>query len=162
MATLMDNPGIMERARQILNAAGRRAGKQQAANRPPTGAWSAQLSGNTARATPRPVWMKTEARVTECRHKLVRTSELTLHITDDPDKLIVSFTYYAHARTYYGNFMATAAMTGGEAFSVYYNALNPSENTQSPSETTKRNAMSDVAFLGSITVSILFLTIVRG
>jgi hypothetical protein len=106
--------------------------------------------------------METKARVTECRHELVRTSELTLHITNDPNKLIVSYSYYAHARTYYDNFMSTAAMVRGEAFSVYYNALNPSENTQSPSEPKKRRALPDVAILGYITVSILFLTIVRG
>ncbi len=35
MAALMADLGIMERALQLLSAAGRRAGKQQAANRPP-------------------------------------------------------------------------------------------------------------------------------
>jgi hypothetical protein len=162
MATLMDNLGIMERARQILSAAGRRTGKGQASNGPPIGASNAKLSDNTSRAALRPIWMETEARVTECRHELVRTSALTLHITNDPNKLIVSFTYYAHARTYYDNFVSTAAMVRGETFSVYYNALNPSENSQSPSETAERSALSDFALLGSIAVSILFLTMVRG
>ena len=162
MAALMADLGIMDRARQLLSAAGRRAGKQQAANRPPIGASNAKLHNNTARAAPRPIWMETEARVTECRHELVRISALTLRITNDPNKLIVSFTYYAHARTYYDNFISPVAMAQGETFSVYYNALNPSQNTRSPSESTKRSPLSDIAILGFILMSILSLTMVRG
>ena len=71
--------------------------------------------------------MEAEARVTECHHELVRISALTQRIVNDPDKLIVSFTYYAHARTYFDNIISTVAMAQGETFSVYYNALNPSQ-----------------------------------
>jgi hypothetical protein len=162
MATLMDNLGIMERARQILNPASRRAAKQQAANRQPIGASNAKLPNNTARATPRPIWMETEARVTECHHEFVRVSALTLRITEDPNKLIVSFTYYAHARTYYDSFISPVAKAQGETFSVYYNALNPRQNAQSPPESTKRSTLSDIVILGFILISILFLTMVRG
>jgi hypothetical protein len=125
----MQNLGIMERARQILSSAGRRAGKQQAANRPPIGASNAKLPDNTARAAIRPIWMQTEARITECHHELVRISVLTLRITEDPSKLTVSFTYYAHAQTDYDNFISPGARTQGETFSVYYNTLNPRQNT---------------------------------
>jgi hypothetical protein len=158
MATLMDNLGLMERARQILSAAGRRAGKQGAANAQPIGATEAKPANNT----PQPIWMETAARVTECHHELVRSSALTLRITNDPNKLIVSFTYYAHARTYYDNFISPVAIVQGETFSVYYNALNPSQNTRSPSESTKRSPLSDITILGFITLSILCLTMVRG
>jgi hypothetical protein len=162
MATLMDNFGIMERARQILSAAGRRAGKKETANRQPADISSGKPPDTTVRATPRPIWMETEARVTECHHELVRTSELALRITNDPNKLLVSYTYYAHARTYFDSFMSTAAMEQDETFSVYYNALNPCENTQSPSEPKKRSALSDAAVLGYSLVSILFLSLVGG
>jgi hypothetical protein len=87
---------------------------------------------------------------------------LTLRITNDPNKLIVSFTYYAHGRTYYDNFISPEAIEHGETFSVYYNALNPSENAQSPSDSTRRSPLSDITILGFITLSILSLTIVRG
>jgi hypothetical protein len=162
MATLMDNLGIMERARQILSAAGRRAGKKQAANRQPTGAPNAKSPNYTARAIPRPIWMETEARVTECRHELVRVSAITLRIVNDPDKLIVSFTYHAHAHTYFDSFISPVARTQGKTFAVYYNALNPSQNTQSPSESTKRSALSDIAVIGFILLAILSLTMPRG
>jgi len=161
MATLMGNLGIMERARQILSAAGRRARKQETANRQSVRI-SSQLPNKTARATPRPIWMETEARVTECRHELVRISALTLRITEDPNKLIVSFTYYAHAQTYYANFISPVAMAQGDTFSVYYNALNPRQNTRSPSESTKRSPRSDIATLGAILISIIVLSMVRG
>ncbi|HEY6848742.1 MAG TPA: hypothetical protein VI320_21405 [Terracidiphilus sp.] len=161
MATLMDNLGIMERARQILSAAGRRARKQEAANRQ-SARISSGLPSNTVGSTPRPIWMVTEARVTECHHELVRISALTLRITDDPNRLIVSFIYYAHARTHYDSFLSPVAMSKGETFSVYYNALNPSENTQSPCEPTERNPVPDITILGFTTLSILFFTMVRG
>jgi CO/xanthine dehydrogenase FAD-binding subunit len=162
MAALMADLGIMERALQLLSAAGRRAGKQQAANRASIAGSNAKLPNNTARATPRPVWMVTEARVTECRNELVRASALTLRITNDPNKLTVSFTYYAHAQLYYGNFISLVVRAQGETFSVYYNALNPSENTQSSSGSTKRSPASDIAMLGVILISILALSLVRG
>ena len=158
----MGNLGLMERARQILSAAGRRTGKQEAANEQPIGETDAKPANNTARATPRPIWMETAARVTECHHELARSSALTLRITNDPNMLVVSFTYYAHARTYYDNFISPVAIAHGETFSVYYNALNPSQNTRSPLDSTKRGPPSDIAILSSIILSILSLIIVRG
>jgi hypothetical protein len=106
--------------------------------------------------------METEARVTECRHELVRISALTLRITEDPNKLIVSFTYYAHAQTYYDNFISPVARAQGEAFSVYYNALNPRQNTLTPSRLLKRGALSDTAVLGFVLLSMLLLAIASG
>ena len=158
----MTNLGIMERARKLLDAAGRRAWKREVKNRRAAATSNTKHSNDTAQSIAFPIWMETEARVTECHHALVRISALTLRITEDPNKLIVSFTYYAHARTYYDNFISPLAMAQGETFSVYYNALNPSQNTRSPSAFTKRSPLSDITILGFITLSIISLTIVRG
>jgi len=158
----MTNLGIMERARKILDAAGRRAWKQEVKNRRATGASNPKRSNDTAQSIPLPIWMETEARVTECHHGLSRVRKLSLRVTKDPDNVIVSFTYYAHARAYYDNFISPVAMAHGETFSVYYNALNPSQNTRSPSESTKRSPLSDIAILILIILSILVLTLVRG
>jgi hypothetical protein len=87
---------------------------------------------------------------------------LTLRITNDPDKRIVSFTYYAHARTYYANFLSPVVIEDGETFSVYYNALNPSQNTRAPSDSTRRGPLSDIAILSVLALSILSLTLVGG
>jgi hypothetical protein len=159
---VMTNLGIMERARKLLNGAGQRASRQEVKNRLAAGASNAKRSNDTAQSIPVPIWMETEARVTECHHELVRSSALTLRITNDPNKLIVSFTYYAHARTYCDNFISPVAIEHGEAFSVYYNALNPSQNTRSPSDFIKRSPLSDITILGFITLSTLSLTIVCG
>jgi hypothetical protein len=153
---------IMERARKLLDAAGRRARKQEVKNGRAAGASNPKCSNDTVQSIPLPIWMETAARVTECNHQLVRINALTLRITNDPNRLIVSFTYYAHARTYYDSFISPVAMARGETFSVYYNALNPSQNTRSPSEATKRSPPSDIAILGFILMSILSLTIVQG
>jgi hypothetical protein len=158
----MTNLGIMERARKLLDAAGRRAWKQEAKNRRATGASHTKRSNHTAQSIPLPIWMETEARVTECHHGLSRVRKLSLRVTKDPDNVIVSFTYYAHARTYYDNFISPVARAQGEAFSVYYNALNPRQNTLTPSRFLKRRALSDSAVLGFVLLSILLLAIASG
>jgi hypothetical protein len=71
-------------------------------------------------------------------------------------------TYYAHARLYYDNFISPVVSAQGDTFSVYYNALNPSESTQSSSGSTKRSPASDIAVLGVILISNFALSLVRG
>jgi hypothetical protein len=53
-------------------------------------------------------------------------------------------------------------MAQGETFSVYYNALSPGQNTRSPSDSTMRRLLSDIAILSFIILSILSLAMVRG
>jgi hypothetical protein len=125
VATLMTNLGIMERARKLLNAASRRASKQEAKKRKVTEATKAKRSNDTSRSNPQPIWMETEARVTECHHELSRLRASALRVTEDPDDVIVSFTYYAHAQIYYDEIRSQVEIAQGEAFSIYYNALNP-------------------------------------
>jgi hypothetical protein len=158
----MTNLGIMERTRKLLDAAGRRAWKQEVKNRRATGASNAKHSNDTEQSIPLPIWMETEARVTECHRELSRVRKLSLRVTKDPDDVIVSFTYYAHAQIYYDEFRSPVARTQGEAFSVYYNALNPRQNTLSPSEFVNKRSLSDTTILGLILMSILVLTLVRG
>ncbi len=162
MATLMTNLGIMERARKLLDAAGRRAWKQEVKNREATEAFKAEGSNDCAPPNHQPIWMETEARVTECHHEPLRIGALTLRITKGTNRLIVTFTYYAHGHTYYDQFRSPVARTQGEAFSVYYNALSPRQNTRSPLEFINRRPMSDTAILGFILISILVLSLVRG
>jgi len=158
----MTNLGIMERARKLLDAAGRRAWKQEVKNRRATGASHTKRRNHTPQSIPLPIWMETEARVTECHHELSRVRKLPLRVTKDPDNVIVSFTYYAHARTYYDNFISPVARAQGEALSVYYNALNPRQNTLTPSRLLKRGALSDTAVLGFVLLSMLLLAIASG
>jgi hypothetical protein len=158
----MTNLGIMERARKLLGAAGRVAGEQAAENRRATEEQNVKRSNDSAQSTGQPIWMETEARVTDCRHELVRTSALTLRITNDLDNLIISFTYYAHAQIYYNHFKSPVARTQGEVFSVYYNALNPRQHSLSPSRIVNWHPLSDTTILGFISLSALLLCITAG
>ena len=158
----MTNLGIMERARKLLDAAGRRAWKQEVKNRRATGASHTKRRNHTPQSIPLPIWMETEARVTECHHEPSRARKLPLRVTKDPDDVIVSFTYYAHAQIYYDEIRSQVEIAQGEAFSIYYNALNPRKNTLSPLQLTNRRALSDTAILGFILLSILFLGIIPG
>ena len=158
----MTNLGIMERARKLLGAAGRVAEEQAAKNRRATEEPNAKRSNDSAQSTGQPIWMETEARVTDCRHELVRTSALTLRITNDLDNLIISFTYYAHAQIYYNHFKSPVARTQGEVFSVYYNALNPRQHSLSPSRIVNWHPLSDTTILGFISLSALLLCITAG
>ena len=88
--------------------------------------------------------------------------KLSLRVTKDPGNVIVSFTYYAHAQIYYDEFRSSVARTHDEAFSVYYNALNPRQNTLSPSEVVSQRPLSDTTILGFILMSIFILSLVRG
>jgi hypothetical protein len=158
----MTNLGIMERARQLLNAAGRRAWKQEANDRQDTAASITDRGNDNTESNPQPIWMETEARVTECHHELPRVRKLSLSVTKTLDNVIVSFVYYAHAQIYYDVFRSKVARTQGEAFSVYYNALNPRQNTLSPSQFLNQRPLSDIAMLGVILTSFLVLSLVRG
>jgi hypothetical protein len=158
----MTKLGLLERALKLLDASGRRAWKQEVKTRQATGATSAKRHNDAAQSNPPPIWMETEARVADCRHELVRMDALTLRITNDPNKLIVSFTYYAHAQTYYDNFISPVARAQGEAFSVYYNALNPRQNTLWPSQFVNWHPLSDTTIFGFILVSVLLLAITSG
>jgi len=123
----MTNLGIMERARKILDSASRRAWIAEGKNSPATAASTTNRGNDNAQVNPQPIWMETEARVTDCRHRLVRMSALTRRIKRN-ERFVVSFIYYAHARTYYEEFISPVARKQNDTFPVYYNALNPSQN----------------------------------
>ena len=152
----MTNLGIMERARKILDAAGRRAWIAEGKNSPATAASTTNRGNDNAQLNPQPIWMETESRVTDCRHRLVRMSALTRRIKRN-ERFVVSFIYYAHARTYYEDFISPVARAQGNTFSVYYNALNPRQNTFLASKFVNRHPLSDTAILGFTLLSILFL-----
>jgi hypothetical protein len=157
MATMMTNPGIMERARKLIDAVGRRSGKQAEDNSQATETCHAKRGSDTAQFDPLPIWMKTEARVTECHREPSKRWTQLLRVTKAHDNVIVSFTYYAHAQIYYDDFRSSVVREQGEAFSVYYNALSPRQNTLSPSKFTIERALSKAALLSVMLFSLHFL-----
>jgi hypothetical protein len=150
----------MERARKLLDAASRRSPKQEAKNRRTIEATHIWYRNENARIHTPPVWMETEARVVECHHEHSTPKRLSPRVTEDNDGVIVSFTYYAHAQIYYDKIISSVEREQGEVFSVYYNALNPRQNTTTPSEFTKGRSLSIIGILGFLLLLIPFLAMV--
>ena len=153
----MINIEIMARARRLLDAVVRSAKQRTVKSRRVTISTHLNRSNDTVHLNSQPVWMETEARIVACNYAPARRKLWSLRSTTSSKKSIISFTYYAHARTYYGIFMSHQAMAQGDTFPVYYNALNPRENTLSPPMSGNRNALSEAAILGFATLTILLL-----
>ena len=83
-------------------------------------------------------WLETRAEVTACRYEFARINTLTLGIAARPNQFIVSFSYYAHAKTFSDEFTSPVARGKGETFPVLYNPLNPQQNSRSESAPTSR------------------------
>ena len=76
------------------------------------------------------LWLETQAQVTDCHYEFARMNTLTLGIAPDSCRFLISFTYYAHAKTFSGEFTSPVAMAKGRTFPVFYNPLKPQENRQ--------------------------------
>lgn len=112
-------------------------------------------------------WLKTQAEVTACHYEFARMNTLTLGISPDLNRFTISFTYYAHAKTFSGEFTSPVAMEQGKTFPVFYNPLNPQENRQSEagaveSSLTRGNPLFAVGIAGSVVISLLYLAMMRG
>ena len=45
-------------------------------------------------------WLETQAEVTACRYEFARMNTLSLGIATSRNQFIISFSYYAHAKTF--------------------------------------------------------------
>jgi hypothetical protein len=107
-------------------------------------------------------WLETQAEVTACRYEFARMNTLTLGIATRPNQFIVSFSYYAHAKTFCDEFTSPVAMGKGETFSVFYNPLNPKRNSRSEAAPTSRVSPLAYGVAGSIVISLLYLAMMGG
>ena len=107
-------------------------------------------------------WLETQAEVTACRYEFARMKTLSLGITTSPNHFIVSFSYYAHAKTFCDKFTSPVAMEKGETFPVFYNPLNPQQNNPSEHPPASRMPLFAVGIAGSIVISLLYLAMMIG
>jgi hypothetical protein len=107
-------------------------------------------------------WLETQAKVTACRYEFARMNTLTLGIATRPNQFIVSFSYYAHAKTFCDEFTSPVAMGNGETFPVFYNPLNPQQNSRSESAPSNRVPLFAYGVAGSIVISLLYLGMMGG
>ncbi len=114
-----------------------------------------------------PPWLETQAEVTTCHYEFARINPLSLGITTNSNRFLISFTYYAHATTFSGEFISPVAMGQGQIFPIFYNPMNPQESRQSESGATGSGWTSGgplftVGIAGSIVISLLYLAMVHG
>lgn len=153
----MSNPGLIERARQMLNAASHGSAGEGPARDPNSKNTNGRAANHTAKGNPNAIWMETEASVTECECASVERNGFRPGGAIEANKFLVSFTYYAHARTYYDRFTSMEARARGERFSLFYNAFDPKQNTTSASEPESGIALTAIGVAVCIFISIMFL-----
>jgi hypothetical protein len=106
-------------------------------------------------------WLETEAKVTACKYEFGAGQALAFGIPSSKHFLI-TFTYYAHGKTYTGDFTSPTYLEQGQTFPVSYNPLNPQQNSKSASSPTTRTPLFTLAIGGSVVLSILFLVWMHG
>ncbi len=107
-------------------------------------------------------WLETQAEVTACHYEFARMNTLSLGIATEPNRFIISFTYYAHATTFSDELTSPVAMEQGKIFPIFYNPLNPQQNRQSGSPSTSRAPLFALGIAGSIVISLLYLAMMNG
>jgi hypothetical protein len=111
-------------------------------------------------ATP---WMETQARVTGCKYLFSRMNTLSLGVAADRNQFLISFTYYAHAKTYSGQFTAPTYLEQDSLFPISYNPLNPQENSKSVSPSAAgRVPLLAIGVAGSVILSLIYLAFLHG
>ncbi|WP_263383963.1 DUF3592 domain-containing protein [Granulicella arctica] len=112
--------------------------------------------------TPEVPWLETQAVVTACTYQFARMNTLTLGFATDSGPFRISFSYYAHGKTYNDTFTAPKYMEQGAAFPVSYNPLNPQENSKSAATPTTGMPLFAIGIAGSVVLSLLYLALLRG
>ena len=153
----MSNPGLIERARQMLNAASHSSAGQYPARHHDTKKATSKAANHTTTKNHAPIWMETEASVNACRREFVKINAFRSGREHEINTFTVSFTYYAHARTYFDRLASTEAKAQGECFSIFYNAFDPKQNRTSGSDLDNGSPVSAVGVAACILVSIMVL-----
>ena len=107
-------------------------------------------------------WLETQAEVTACRYEFARMNTFSLGIATSSNQYMISFSYYAHAKTFCDEFASPVAMGKGETFPVFYNPLNPQQNSRSVSAPTSGVPVFVYGVAGSIVISLLYIAMMGG
>lgn len=105
-----------------------------------------------------PRWLEKQAEVTACRYEFARLNTVTLGIAPDSNRFLISFTHYAHAKRFNGEFTSPVAFEQGKTFPFFYNPLNPQQNRQSISGSASKTPLIPIGIAASIAISLLYLT----
>jgi len=107
-------------------------------------------------------WLETEAQVTACKYQFARMNTLTFGISTDRGPFLITFSYYAHGRSYTDEFTSPTYMEQGSLFPVTYNPLAPQQNSKSAAVSTASTPLFAIGIAGSVVLSLLYLVWLRG
>jgi len=110
---------------------------------------------------PAPPWLETTAEVIACKYEVGAGQALAFGIPRSKHFLI-TFTYYAHGKTYSGEFTSRTYLEQGRAFTLSYNPLNPQQNTKSALSPTGKMPLFAIGVAGSVILSLIWLAMLRG
>jgi hypothetical protein len=107
-------------------------------------------------------WMETRATVVSCRFEFARMHTFTLGIFAPSEQFLISFTYYAHGKTFIDTFNSPVAIAQDETFTVLYNPLDPQQNNKATAVDSQRTPIAAYGIAASIACSLIFLLFERG
>lgn len=110
---------------------------------------------------PAPPWLETTAEVIACKYEFGAGRALAFGIPTSKHFLI-TFTYYAHGKTYTDEFTSRTYLEQGRTFTLSYNPLNPRQNTKSTSPSTGRMPLFAIGIAGSVILSLIYFAMLRG
>jgi hypothetical protein len=115
------------------------------------------------RSTPTPEfpWLETQARVTACKYEFGAGQALAFGIPTSKHFLI-TFSYYAHGKTFTGEFRSPTYLEQGKTFSITYNPLAPQQNSKSAAIPTTKTPLFAIGIAGSVILSLIWLAMMRG
>jgi len=87
---------------------------------------------------------------------------LTIGIFSPSAQFLISFTYYAHGKTFGDQFNSPVAVEQNETFAISYNPLNPQQNSKSAAGYSRRGPIAAYGIAASIFCSLLLLVAARG
>ena len=107
-------------------------------------------------------WLETQAKVVSCHFTFARMHTFTLGMSPRSEQFLISFTYYAHGRTFSDQFNSPVAVEQNETFTILYNPLDPQQNDKAAAGYGRRGPIAAYGIAASLATSLLFLLFVRG
>jgi hypothetical protein len=106
-------------------------------------------------------WLETQARVSACKYEFGAGQALAFGIPTSKHFLI-TFSYYAHGKTFTDEFRSSTYLEQGKAFTITYNPLAPQQNNKSTSVPTTKTPLFAIGIAGSVIISLIWFAMMRG
>jgi hypothetical protein len=109
----------------------------------------------------KPPWLDSQAEVVTCKYESGAGQVLAFGIPSS-NHFLITFTYYAHGKTYTDEFTSPTYLEQGATFSITYNPLAPQQNSKSIATPTTRTPLFAIGIAGSAILSLVWLALMRG